>query len=256
MRAAIIDQFRSRMGYKPDLDNPKTINEWIAVWKLEDDPRLKHYTDKITAKDTINGIVEATPTIYAGDINWKPKSYPFIAKPSDRSGETVIISDNRDWIRFKARFLSLPPYWRKNYETNYRGISKRVLIEPILQGMIDVKVTCIHGEPKFMEIYSPRKNAPVNAPQKEGSSFFDTDGRFMDVKNVRHPIGLKTLPGIDLDNILEAARKLSEPFKFVRIDLLINENIYFGEYSFWVGGGYTKYNPPDFAQTIGSWITK
>ena len=256
LKHAVIDQFYNKMGYKPDLSNPSTINEWIAVWKLEEDPLLKRYTDKITAKDTLSGITRPIPTIYSGDIDWEPNGFPFIAKPNNRSAGTSLISNIKEWRSFKHWYNTVSPYWKKNLETNYRDIPQKVLIEPVLKDFVDVKVTCIYGEPKFIEVYTPRVNAPINFPQGEGNSFFDLNGDIMDVVNKKHPKGVAVLPDIPLHDILNKAYRLSNPFKFVRIDFMVNNNIYFGEYSFFVGGGYTKYNPPEFATNIGSWITR
>jgi hypothetical protein len=53
----------------------------------------------------------------------------------------------------------------------------------------------------------------------------------------------------------EIAAKLSKGMKFVRIDLYeLNGRIYFGEYTFFHGGGFRLSEPEEWERRMGDWI--
>ena len=66
---------------------------------------------------------------------------------------------------------------------------------------------------------------------------------------------------IDADNrmtrgtLKEIAMKLSHGMKFVRIDLYqLNGTVYFGEYTFFHGGGFAPFKPDKWERRLGDWI--
>ena len=51
------------------------------------------------------------------------------------------------------------------------------------------------------------------------------------------------------------AKKLSEPFPFCRVDLYnIDGSVYFGEITFYHGGGCNSIEPEEWDYRLGSWI--
>lgn len=55
--------------------------------------------------------------------------------------------------------------------------------------------------------------------------------------------------------MIEVARKLSEPFPFVRCDLYnLDGKVYFGELTFYHGGGCNAITPEEWDYRLGSWI--
>ena len=57
------------------------------------------------------------------------------------------------------------------------------------------------------------------------------------------------------DKMKEVAGKLSRGMKFVRIDLYqLNGKIYFGEYTFFHGGGFCLFYPEKWERRLGDWI--
>ena len=85
--------------------------------------------------------------------------------------------------------------------------------------------------------------------------FFDMDFKHLDIVNL-HPHSEKIIPRPKLfDEMKRVAAILSAGMKFVRIDLYeINDTIYFGEYTFYHGGGFAPFYPTEWEYKLGSWI--
>ena len=59
-----------------------------------------------------------------------------------------------------------------------------------------------------------------------------------------------------IKELLDAARKLSEGIPHVRTDFYVIDNrIYFGEMTFYHGGGYEKFTPDEWNRKLGDYIT-
>ena len=55
--------------------------------------------------------------------------------------------------------------------------------------------------------------------------------------------------------MVEIARALSSPFPFCRVDLYnVDGKVYFGEITFYHGGGCNNIQPDEWDYRIGSWI--
>ena len=82
--------------------------------------------------------------------------------------------------------------------------------------------------------------------------------------NIRRRLDLKYGKGRDDDKIIKPgffdemktiAAKLSADIPFVRMDLYeINGKVYFGEYTFFDGGGFQWYQPEKWEYEMGSWL--
>ena len=85
--------------------------------------------------------------------------------------------------------------------------------------------------------------------------FLDMDFNHLDLVNI-HPNADKPIPKPEkFDEMKEFATKLSQGMRHVRIDLYeINGNIYFGEYTFFHGGGFQLCEPPEWERKLGDWI--
>ena len=58
-----------------------------------------------------------------------------------------------------------------------------------------------------------------------------------------------------LSKMLEISSRLSKGMPFVRVDLyVIEDHIYFGEFTFHHEGGLGRIRPREFNRTMGSWI--
>ena len=77
----------------------------------------------------------------------------------------------------------------------------------------------------------------------------------MDIYNI-HPNTDKPIQKPEkFEQMKEIAAKLSQGMRQVRIDLYeLNGRIYFGEYTFFHGGGFQLFYPEEWERRLGDWI--
>ena len=115
-------------------------------------------------------------------------------------------------------------------------------------GLRDYKFFCFDGEPKFLFVATDRTTDVK-------FDFFDTDFNHLDITNIHPQSGLQIEKPMNFEKMVEIARKLSKGIKFVRIDLYnIDGKIYFGEFTFFHGGGFYLFHPDRWEKEFGDYI--
>ena len=60
---------------------------------------------------------------------------------------------------------------------------------------------------------------------------------------------------VNLEQMIAIARKLSQPFPHVRVDLYnVNGKIYFGELTFYTSSGYINFEPDNVDFILGNYF--
>lgn len=86
--------------------------------------------------------------------------------------------------------------------------------------------------------------------------FYDRDFVPMDCKRTDY-IDYEVLPSKpkNFDKMVEFAERLSKGIPHVRVDLYdVKSQIYFGEMTFYTGGGYIPFVDTKWDRTFGDWI--
>ena len=254
-----------------DLKNPKGFNEKQNWLKLHDKhPEYTYLVDKYAVRnhiDTILGEEHLFPLLGKwksfDDIDFNALPNSFVLKCNHDSGSTRIIRDKTSLSEgelekikssFDAKLKKNSFYAGREYP--YKGIKERyILAESLMvdenqpeKSVEDYKFFCFNGEPKVMFIATDRATDCR-------FDFFDMDFNHLDIKNL-HPNADKLIAKPEkFEEMKEIAAKLSRGMKFVRIDLYqLNGRIYFGEYTFFHGGGFAPFYPNEWEQKLGSWI--
>lgn len=260
--------FRRQVGYEMNLETPKTFNEKLQWLKLYD--RRPEYTvlsDKYTAKEYVAekiGKEYVIPTLGIWDtvdevdLNRLPDR--FVIKCTHDSGSVMVVRDKQgfDWENAKkqlAERLRRNYYWAER-EYGYKNVKPRILAEAYLDsggeaGAIDYKFYCFHGEPKFLYLSQGLED---HATAK--ISFVNMDWTKMEMHRSDFE-EFKELPKKPeaFDKMVELAKILSEKFPFVRTDFYENNGkVYFGEMTFYPGGGLTAFSPEEWDRHLGDWI--
>ena len=112
----------------------------------------------------------------------------------------------------------------------------------------DFKFYCFNGEPKIMLVVTDRSTDCR-------FDFFDMEFNHLDITK-NHPQADKAIEKPALfEELKQTAAKLSQGMRFVRVDLYaIDNKIYFGEYTFFAGGGFTLFHPLEWEKRLGDWI--
>jgi len=114
----------------------------------------------------------------------------------------------------------------------------------------DYKLMCFNNEVKCSFVCSNRNTASglcVN--------FYDKEWKPMPFER-HYPKNHIEIPKPNhYKKMVELAEKLSKNIPFVRVDFYIIENkIYFGELTFYPGGGMEEFTPEIWDNTLGSWL--
>lgn len=252
-------RFFKILGYHLNLKNPQSFNEKIVWKKIYDrNPLLPITADKFEVRSYINKELGdkiakkiSIPLLYVTDkpdsIPFEKLSPPFIIKPNNASGRYIFIKDNNYnkkeiietcWVWLRE------PFGLKNLEWAYQPIKPKILIEKMLQeskGSIpkDFKFHMFHGECSFISVHFDRMR-----PGKYLTSFFDSQwNRLFSINPAYGPGPDISMPN-NFESMLMLAKKLSEPFDYVRVDLYnIDGKIFFGELTHYPASGTRKFNP-------------
>ena len=257
-------QFWCRMGYRLDLERPKTFNEKLQWLKLYD--RNSLYTklvDKYDVKEYIASRIGESyiiPTIGVWNsceqINWNSLPNQFVMKTTHDGGSAgvFICKDKRrinidNVCRQMTRSLKHSIY-RVFREWPYRNIQPRIIAEKYMEQsdgspLTDYKFFCFNGSPKFLYVRTPGAKPTVNymTLNWEKAPFRRSDCEPSDI--------IPEKPS-QFDTMVKIATDLSKDIPFVRVDLYeINHRVYFSELTFYPSSGLTSFVPQEWDYKLG-----
>lgn len=266
--------FHLSLGYKLDLENPKTFNEKIQWLKLNDrNPIYTLMVDKYEVKKYIGDIIGSKYIIPTYGI-WNsfdeicfdklPKQ--FVLKCTHDSGGVVVVRD-KDTFDKNAAKKKINRCLNRNYyysgrEWPYKNVKPRIIaeknMEELIQGeekgsqqMIDYKIFTFNGIPKIMFIATDRENAEVETK----FDFYDMEFNHLKIIN-GHPCA--EVPPDRPKNFEEMkllAKKISKGFPHMRVDFYeVNGNVYFGEITLAHWSGLVPFEPQEWDIKLGEWL--
>jgi hypothetical protein len=260
-RAEMRRKFREVFGYELDLANARTFNEKIYREKLKADPRMTVAVDKVLVKKLVAeelGEDWVVPTIWHGSRlpsrsqrNWP---IPYVIKANHGSGWNIFVRTKADenWPEIErkcARWLG-SRYGDRNREKAYFLVPPQILVEPYLGDSattpIDYRFFVFGGQAKFISADFTRDG------HLEGL-FYDRDWRKQSFERwpPRSDHDLPVPP--NLLRMMAAAERLAGPYPFVRVDMYdVDGRPYFGEMTFFPGGGNIPFDPPEYDAVFGA----
>lgn len=263
------DAFRNRFGYELNLNDPKTFNEKIMWMKLYyQNPLVTKCCDKFAVKDYVSetiGKQYAVETIAQwsdpDEIDFDSLPDQFVLKVNWSSGYNIIVPDKskldisntksklRKWIQPDRN--SYYQYFNWGYKHMKPVIYAEKYLEQIAGQVYDYKLFMCNGRFEYMFISTDRSNDDTLT-----YDFFDAEFNHIPViygrgKNA-NPIPTKPK---HFEKMVELAKKLAEPFPFVRVDFYeVGDNVYLGEMTFYSGGGLLPFTPKEWDQRFGEKI--
>lgn len=266
-------KYKENTGNNLNLVNPITFNEKLWWLKLNNrDPLLTKCSDKFQVREYVKekGLEKILIPIYgvysvAEDIPLESFPNKAFIKTNHGSGVNIIWDKKNpfDKEKFIKKFnLSLKTnYYLQSREWNYKNIEPKIIVEKVLvdsgtTGLIDYKFLCFDGKVKlvFSEVGIATNEGTHNPYSTR--NVHDTNFNLLDLK-----VGRKNYDSILVDKpknfsrMIEYAERLAEPFPHCRVDLYnINGVIYFGEITFYHGGGTQKIEPEEWNIKMGNWI--
>ena len=257
--------FWIKTGKKLNLKNPKTFCDKLNWLKLHDfRPEYTRLADKVAVREHLKEVLGediCLPLLgvweHYDDIDFDTLPDKFVMKCNHDSGSVKIIRDKASMDHAALREfyegrLKLNPFVLGR-EYPYKEIKPMILVEKFMtsengRDIRDYKFLCFDGVPRYMFVISDRST--------------DCRSDFYDMEFNRLPI-VDAYPMSDepmekpafFDEMVELVTKLAQGFRTIRIDLYeIDGKIYFGEYTFYDGGGFWPKVPEEWEYTMGDLI--
>lgn len=263
-------RFNLLMGYKLNLDNPKSFNEKLNWLKLYNrNPLYPKLVDKSTVKDYVANKIgknHVIPTFGVwdkfDDIDFSKLPNQFVLKSTNGGGGSgVIVCKDKDcfnkgWAK-KQLELSMNNNGKATGEWVYEYIKPRIIAEKFMGNdedseLRDYKIFCFNGKPQLLFVTSDRfsKTEPLHF------DWFDMDLNHLPFETVGYPpkpLVINEFP--QWEKMKDVAKKLSEGFPHVRVDLyLIKGEVYFGELTFFHDAGLVPLSPIEWDYKIGDML--
>jgi len=262
------ERFYNMVGYFPNLDNPRSLNEKLNWLKLYyKNPLMTKCFDKITFKDYIKeqlgeGYTVPLLGVYrnAEDIDFDKLPEQFVIKSNCGWGslQVGVVKDKSkvDWDKMKQAANSWLIPWNNYYYQSFEWDSKDVQPQLVIEEFVgeldgdvpDYKFLCFNGEPRCMFVVADRRSDMA-------LNFYDMDWNLLPFTrkypNTKYPLQKPK----NFDKMVEIARKLSKPFPFVRVDFYdCSDRLYVGELTFMPGGGVEPFEPVEWDYKIGEML--
>lgn len=254
-------KYRLIMGEKLDLINPKTYNEKLQWLKLYDrNPLYSQLVDKYEVRKYIKekiGEEYLIPLIGVynsfEEIDFTQLPSKFVLKCTHDSGSVVVCS-NKESLNINKIQLDINKALKRNFyyygrEWPYKNVIPRVVCEEMLDSqIIDYKIFCFNGKPKFLYV-----GQGLVSDHSLKIDFYDLNWNIMNFKRTDYDNFDKKLnKPVRFDEMLKIAETLSENIPFVRIDLYeVDDKIYFSEFTFTPAGGYLPFDPIIYDREVG-----
>lgn len=255
-------RFRAEMGYKLDLEHPRTYNEKLQWLKLYDrNPLYPRMVDKYRAKEYVASLIGEEyiiPTlgVYESfeEIDFEKLPGQFVLKCTHDSGSIYICRDKACLDRQRAerilkRGLKRKPE-RYAREWPYSQVQPRIIAEQYLEEpgreLKDYKIFTFSGRPALILV-----NYGETLRHERQHSLYTPEWEHMEVAAVDSR-GEREIPRPEnLELMLELAEKLSRDLSHVRADFYsVGSRVYFGELTLYHRGGFGKYPPEE----LGLWL--
>ncbi len=259
--------FKLRLGYKLDLDNPKSFNaklNWLKLYNRR--PEYTKMVDKYQVKKYVADLIgeEYTVPLYgvwakAKDITWDSLPEKFVLKTNHNSCYNLVCRDKAKVDKEKAS-KEMDNSLGKNLfyslgEWPYKNVPPRIIAEKLLESkdnvnnepLIDYKFWCFNGMPTYMYFSIKGDGCYEN--------FYDMD---FNIVNINHGWPRHT-PEFSKpkswEKMKELASILSKDIPFVRVDFYeIDGHPYFGELTFFDWAGLRPFDSYETDLKLGELI--
>jgi len=255
------------MDYPLNLDVPRSFNEklqWLKLNWYNEEARIcankfkvREYVRSVGLADLLIDLIAVYR--HPEEIVWSQLPQKFVLKPSHDSGHTIICTDKsllneskikrnlQRWLDIDYQYVGGEwPYASEKYI-----VCEKLMESPDGRELTDYKFMCFNGEPKLLFTCLDRFS--------EGGlklNFYDLDWNLLPFER-HYPRSNRNIHKPERFNeMISYAKALAKPFPFVRVDLYEwNERVYFGELTFFPGGGIEDFQPESVDFELGSLLT-
>lgn len=245
-------RFLKKNKYIPNFKTPKTYNEKVNYRK--NNPKNDLFSvcaDKIKAKEYVAEIISpevVIPNYYIGDSISFEKMKELLEingdcllKANHNSGPVYLIKSESSVQEIQLAVKDVNKqleidYGKLKNETWYSDIKPRVLVEkrlPLKEGETDLKDYKFHMFKQNDGSFKVILHVDYDRNSNHNRSYFDVNLNWLPF-SVKYP-SVRTVveKPKNYEMMVEYAKKLAEPFSYVRVDFYnIDGDIFFGELTF------------------------
>lgn len=265
-------KYKACMGKELNLANPKTFNEklqWLKLYNHK--PKYTMMVDKYAVRKYIAETIGEEYLIpllgvwdNPDDIDFDALPNQFVLKCNHNSGLGMCICKDKSKLdvgKVKAELRKglQQDYYLTNREWPYKNVARKIIAEKFMEddndnadwGLIDYKIHCFNGEPKFVLVCSERFSR--NGTKED---FFDINWNKLPFKRPHLQCSDKSLKQPSAFNkMIECSQLLSKNIPFIRCDFYeIDGMVYFGELTFFPASGLEAFEPEEWDYKLGSWL--
>lgn len=277
-------RFFDMLGYWPDLENPKTIQEKLLWRKLyEDMSEAVRLSDKVAVRDYVRDVVGERYLVDvlaiaddANDLDFDALPDSFVLKINRASSANLVVDDKSRLdvaaIRRILNSMLRLEYGRRLGEHWYSAIPPKILAERLLVDEtttipVDYRFHTFHGKVFWLQVSTDKflSDDAWGQFRSAGQKYVDTrrtvdanyglDWQPAPFHGRTHP-PYKPLPKTPgpADEMIEVAEKLAGDWGYVRIDLycLNDRDVYFSEMTFVHNSGLFPLFPERYCEYLGS----
>lgn len=263
LRIAFYRRFKQRLN----LQNPQTLNEniqWLMAYQYSQ--KESYCADKYYVREFVENhdLGDILPKLYgrwknAHDIDYNQLPDQFVLKATHGCGYNVICKNRKDLNEENTtKFLNKclhQDYAKVNIELHYDHKLASIICEEYIDSgeddILDYKFHCINGQVVGILVCSERsKDLRLNWYNLDWTEKIDyiTD-EYRGKRNIEQPD--------NLDEMLCIAKKLSEEFVFVRVDLYnVKGDVKFSELTFTPQAGRIDYFTSKAQLELGKYFNK
>lgn len=259
-------KYRKYTGRWIDFSHPVTFNEKLQWLKLHDrNPAYTQMVDKYEVRRYIGNKIGEQYLIpllgvwdHVEDIDFDSLPSRFVLKCTHDSGGLIICKDKSQLDTAAAR-LKLKNSLRRNFyyysrEWPYKDVKPRIIAEQYMEeegadSLKDYKIFAFDGVPRFIQVDFDRFT-------DHKRNLYTPDWEYMEA-GIQFPSdGTRIIERPEnLEEMLSLSSILSTGIPHVRTDFYsIRGKTYFGELTFFHGGGYETFTPASLGVRLGSFI--
>jgi hypothetical protein len=252
-----------RLGYWPQINEPRTFNEKIAYRKLysdnnlfstvEDKWRVREYVTDKASEDILPEVYHVTEDPETIPFDALPEE--FVIKPTHMASSILFVEEGdsieRDEVVERCQSWLDTTHNVMKEESWYWEITPRIIIEEYLKeddGSIpsDFKFFVFHGQVEYIQV-------DIDRYTDHKRRFYDRDWNPHEFKR-GYPLA-PTIPKPDtFETMIDIAESLGEEFDFIRVDLyeLNGERVVLGEMTVGPASGVGRFVPEKYDFKFGS----
>ncbi len=255
----ICDMYKQNWKKELNLKQPQTFNDKVN-WLKINDHNVKYSTlvDKYAVKEYVSeriGAAHVIPTLGVyekwEEIDFTKLPQSFVMKCTHDSGSYFMVQDKENFDYEAARDvfkkkLQVNPYFISR-EWAYKDVKPQIIIEPyvvderygFMKAIEDYKFFCYDGKVEYVMVVTDRQKGHAGMR----FDFFDRNYSHVDGQHKAYP-NADVVPEKpeNFDEMIGLVENLAEELKFARIDMYsVGDKIFFGEYTFYPGGGMEGY---------------